>query len=196
MWSFEQFNLAANIPFMDLCVVTVTPLTYCIHFKSTNTASYIFWSSDHARNTKRGWIRGEGISALRLCSHERFFDLCRARFILAVKRLGYPRAAYTPFPCSWAERDTYCKRKPRQLGGVIHVFTHRHATSVPVKWSGLVKHLADQLRCYIPQVKLFAISQSAPPPQAVCGKGLDGKHFHNPRCVRKSLKRTLIFFFL
>ena len=162
-FTFEFLAVAECFYFLDLWVESLVPLTTCVYFKVTNTASYIPWSSDQPRRTKVGWVRGEGIRALRLCTHEKYFDLCVRRIQLACIRLGYPQKVIDPFPVGWLEKPAYRVPVPRDREQVVHVFKQTFHSSIPVRWGGLVRSLNDKMSLYIRNLRLHVIFQTPPP---------------------------------
>ena len=75
--------------FVDVRVVSLSPLLHCVHFKATHTCNDIPFKSDTPLHVHRGWIHGECVRYLHLNSHPTFYTLCRRRLHLALLRLGY-----------------------------------------------------------------------------------------------------------
>ena len=162
MFKFEVRDAIGRFSFLDLYVISLAPLQHSVWFKPTNTGAYIPWCSDQPRQTKKGWIMGEGVPYLRLCSCEGFFNICVKRLTLCLMRLGYPRKTYSLFPITWSQHSKYQKRQGK-IGGTIHIFKQTFHSSVPVTWRKLVKRLESSMIPFVPDLHIF-LCFSTPPP--------------------------------
>ena len=108
-----------GIAFLDIWVVSLAPLRTSVYWKPSHACTYIPWRSNVPRHTKCSWIRGECITYLRICSHERFYALCLRRLTTAVELLDYPKHVVTQMILSWDERSkVLIPRRERVLAHV------------------------------------------------------------------------------
>ena len=164
-------GVSADIIFLDLHVLDLHEPRYCTHFKPTNSATYIPWSSNTPRGTKLGWRRGEGVRFLRTNSHERYFLAAVKRMNGACRRLGYPKTLCSSLPVSWSEKDRYMTRnsktKGRRVGNFleffrIHVWRVPYEACIPLKYGDPIHRLNQQIKQSIPGTKLFAVNRPQP----------------------------------
>ena len=94
----------ANVPFMDVLVVSVTPPRTSAYWKSSHSCAYLPWRSNLPRHIKCKWIRGECIRYVRICSEQSFFRVCRVRSFIAGFFLNYPEAVIRSNLLTWENR--------------------------------------------------------------------------------------------
>ena len=151
-----------NIVFLDIRIIRLHSLISTVHFKATHSCCYIPWGSNHPRSIKLGWIKGELIRFLRICSHVEYYQICANYLTGALKRLGYPHSAFTPLPVTWHDRDRYMKRwiKP-QTQDIIHIVRAPHHSAFPISFSSIVRTIQSQMRSIIPKLRLFVTLKPA-----------------------------------
>ena len=164
-------GVSANIIFLDLHVLNLHEPRYCTHFKPTNSATYICWSSNTPPGTKLGWTRGEGVRFLHMNSHERYFLAAVKRINGACRRLGYPKLLCSFLPVSWSEKHRYMTRnsKPKgmRVGSFleffsIHVWRVPYEACIPLTYGHPIHRLNQQIKKSIPGTKLFAVNRPKP----------------------------------
>ena len=94
-----------NVPFLDVLVVSVTPLRTSVYWKASHSCAYLPWRSNLPRHIKCTWIRGGCIRYLRICSEQSFFRVCRLRLVTALSFLDYPEAVIRSNLLPWEDRD-------------------------------------------------------------------------------------------
>ena len=183
-----------GVPFMDLFVLSLSPLRHCAFFKATHAAAYIPWCSDHPQKYRTSWIKGECARFLRLCSHHFYFRLCLRRLTLACARLGYPTHTFSPLPLNGEHKNRYACRKCRHTTGVFHAFRSFYSRSLPISWSALVGRLKSNLSTPIPGLKLF----HTPKPSLSLGRRWHKlmlrslNAFSKKKCFSIALRHTLV----
>ena len=85
-----QRGLVAHFPFLDVLFITLHPLRHSVYWKPTHLALYIPWHSNTPRSVKEGWVGGECVFCLRLCSHKSYYKISWERLRGALIRWGYP----------------------------------------------------------------------------------------------------------
>ena len=83
-----QRGVVAHVPFLDVLFITLHPLRHSVYWKPTHSALYIPWHSNTPRSVKEGWVGGECIRFLRLCSHESYYKISWERLRGAIIRWG------------------------------------------------------------------------------------------------------------
>ena len=145
-------------------VIRLKELITAVFFKPTHTCCYIPCSSNHPRSIKLGWIKGEVVRFLRICSHKVFFDICVAYLRGALKRLGYPKFAYDPLPLTWHDKRHYTKRRGAQeRSHIVHVVRAPHHSSVSISWSKVVRSVESKMRPFLPRLRLHVTLQPSLP---------------------------------
>ena len=104
---FDRHAARTNNPFMDLLVLSVAPLRTTVYFKASNKCTYISWRVNVPQHIRTGWVSGECVRYLRLCSAESYFELCCACLIRAPQYCGYPANVWKPLPLRWADRHGF-----------------------------------------------------------------------------------------
>ena len=158
-FTVDVVGVTGGFNFLDVRVVSVSPLIHCVHFKETHSCNYIPFNSDTPVHIRRGWIHGECVRYLRLNSHSAFYTACLRRLRLALLRLGYPSSWFSPFPLAWSSRHMYMHRKMRPPREVVHVFKLNYNGVIRVNWGKAVKSLCYNLHQVMPALRLFCILQ-------------------------------------
>ena len=158
---FEVFNRMTNIPFMDLLIVKVKPLETSVFFKPTHTCSYIPWGSNTPRHVKLGWITGECIRFLRLCSHEHYFNACWARLQGALMRLGYPKQAWRIAPRQWSDKRRYVHDRGK-VSEIVHAVRVPYHSSMTIPWMAMFSRIRYKPLPSIPSLQVRVTLKSSP----------------------------------
>ena len=161
MVEFEAFNRMTNIPYMDLLIVKVKPLETSVYFKPTHTCSYIPWGSNTPRHVKLGWVTGECIRFLRLCSHEHYFNACWSRLQGALMRLGYPKHAWRKAPRQWSDKRRYVHDRGK-VNEIVHAFRVPFHSSMPIPWAAMFSRIRYKLLPSIPSLQVRVTLKSSP----------------------------------
>ena len=82
-YSFDNDCVRANVPFVDVLVVSLYPLRTSVFWKPTHTCTYIAWDGKVPRHIRMQWIRG-------ICSEELLYNMCCRRLLRALIFLRYP----------------------------------------------------------------------------------------------------------
>lgn len=164
--TFVGKSMKAHIPFLDVLILTTYPLRTTIYYKASNSCSYIPWKANVPRHIKVGWVKGELIRYLRVCSEEYYFECCAKRLEGAIRRLGYPQAVWKPLPLTWADRHRYLvpKRDKGKRGrdGKVHAFRIPFHASLPICFSRIVHSIRVQLVPCIPTLQIFTVFRPLP----------------------------------
>ena len=161
-FEFECDITSENIIFLDIRIIRLHKLISTIYFKPTHTCCYILWTSNHPRSIKLGWIKGELIRFLRICSHVQYFHICVNYLVGALKRLGYPASAYTPLPVAWHDRDRYMKRCERpETKDIIHIIRAPHHSAFPISFSSIIRTVQSRMRSILPNLRLYVTLRPA-----------------------------------
>ena len=174
-----QRGVVAHVPFLDVLFITLHPLRHSVYWKPTHSALYIPWHSNTPRSVKEGWVRGECIRFLRLCSHESYYKISWERLRGAIIRWGYPPSLTTKPTFSLNDKPKYINPKAHaKKGSRIHAFRAPHHSAIPISFSRVVRGFVNNLS-FLPDVQLFPTLQ--PPPNL-------GKLFHGwrTRALRKA----------
>ena len=174
-----QRGVVAHVPFLDVLFITLHPLRHSVYWKPTHSALYIPWHSNTPRSVKEGWVGGECIRFLRLCSHESYYKISWERLRGAIIRWGYPPSLTTKPKFSWNDKPKYTNPKSHaKKRSRIHAFRAPHHSAIPISFSRVVRGFVNNLS-FLPDVQLFATLQ--PPPNL-------GKLFHGwrTRALRKA----------
>jgi hypothetical protein len=159
-----HFGSYSNIRFLDLLILGLYPLTFCVGWKETHRGTYIPWSSNCPRVTKLAWIRGETIRMLRLSSREDLFEVAQNRLHQCLQRLGYPKHTYNPSKVKWENREHYLKYREK-TDKVVHLLRVPFHQNLPIPWGPLTQKLATDLALHPtlkPNQQLY-VSLKAPP---------------------------------
>ena len=160
---FEAFSRMTSIPYVDLLIVKVKPLETSVYFKPTHTCSYIPWGSNTPRHVKLGWVTGECIRFLRLCSHEHYFNACWSRLQGALMCLGYPKHAWCKAPRQWSDKRRYVhdRGKVNEIE-IVHVVRVPLHSSMPIPWAAMFSRIHYKLLPSIPSLQVRVNLQSSP----------------------------------
>ena len=105
-----------GIPFLDLCIIRLSPLRTGVYFKGTHSCTYIPWSANLPVATKIGWISGKCVRYLRICSEESFYLLAWRRLRAALAFWAYPRRLWLPAPrVMWRHKSSLMTIKRHQI---------------------------------------------------------------------------------
>ena len=105
-----------GIPFTDLYIISLSPLRTAVYFKRTHSCTYIPWSANLPVATKTGWIAGECVRYLRICSEESFSLLAWRRLRAALAFWAYPRRLWLPaFPVNRGHKSSVMTIKRHQI---------------------------------------------------------------------------------
>ena len=155
-FEFECDTRSENIVLLDIRIIRLQKLISTVYFKPTHTCCYIPWTSNHPKSIKLGWIKGEMIRFLRICSHVQYFHICISYLTGALKRLGYPASAYTPLPVTWHDRDRYMKRCERpQPQDIVHIIRAPHHSAFPISFSSIIGTVQSGMRSILPRLRLY-----------------------------------------
>ena len=174
-----QRGVVAHVPFLDVLFITLHPLRHSVYWKPTHSDLYIPWHSNTPRSVKEGWVGGECIRFLRLCSHESYYKISWERLRGAIIGWGYPPSLTTKPKFLWNDKPKYINPKSHEKKrSRIHAFRAPHHSAIPISFSRAVRGFVNNLS-FLPDVQLFATLQ--PPPNLV-------KLFHGwrTRALRKA----------
>ena len=114
--TFECCMQRTGIPFLDLYIISLSPLRTAVYSKGTHSCTYMPWSANLPVATKTGWIAGECVRYLRICSEELFYLLAWRRLRAALAFWGYPRRLWLPAPpVEWRHKSSVMTIKRHQI---------------------------------------------------------------------------------
>ena len=103
----EHVGQTTKVVFLDVCFMSLKPLTTCLHWKDTHACQYIPWDSNVPRHIRVAWVRGEFIRYIRICSHPHLYQVCCERLVSALRWLNYPREVIQSKHIPWGERNRF-----------------------------------------------------------------------------------------
>ena len=89
-FGMEHVGQKIKVVFLDVCFMSVKPLTTCVHWKDTHACQYIPWDPNVPRHIRVAWVRGEFIRYIRICSHPHLYQVRCERLVSALRWLNYP----------------------------------------------------------------------------------------------------------
>ena len=115
--AFECCMGRTGIPFLDLCIISLNPLRTGVYFKGTHSCTYIPWSANLPVATKAGWISGECVRYLRICSEEYFYLLAWRGLRAALALWAPPRRLWLSAPpVKWRHKCSVMNIRRNQIG--------------------------------------------------------------------------------
>ena len=84
-FGMEHVGQTTKVVFLDVCFMSLKPLTTCVHWKDTHACQYIHWDSNVPRHIFAAWVRGEFIRYIRICSHPHLYQVCCERLVSALR---------------------------------------------------------------------------------------------------------------
>ena len=106
-FGMEHVGQTTKVVFLDVCFMSLKPLTTCVHWKDTHACQYIPWDSNVPRHIRVAWVRGEFIRYIRICSHPHLYQVCCERLVSALRWLNYPWEVIQSKHIPWGERNTF-----------------------------------------------------------------------------------------
>ena len=176
--TFECCMQRTGIPFLDLYIISLSPLRTAVYFKGTHSCTYIPWSANLPMATKTGWISGECVRYLTICREESFFLLAWRRLRAAQDFWGYPRRLWLPAPpVKWRHKCSVMTIKRHQISDEgnegmgrfgLGLFSPRgfvlrapHHRCIALSWSKIVSHISSCVP-YLPGTRFFVTLKPSP----------------------------------
>ena len=96
-----------KVIFLDVCFMSLNPLTTCVHWKDTHVCQYIPWDSHVPRHIRVAWVRGEFIRYIQICSHPHLYEVCCRTLVSALRWLNYRWEVIQSKHIPWGERNRF-----------------------------------------------------------------------------------------
>ena len=103
----EYVGQTTKMVLLDVCFMSLKPLTTCVHWKDTHACQYIPLDSNVPRHIRVAWVRGEFIRYIRICSHQHLYQVCCERLVSALRCLNYPLGVIESTHIPWGERNRF-----------------------------------------------------------------------------------------
>ena len=161
-WDLMCTNSTGRFSFLDVYVISLSPLHHHTYFKETHSCAYVPWNSNVPRSTKTGWITGECIRHLRRCSHRPYYQAVLRRLQLSLVRLRYPKHLWERFPITWDQRHRYVGKRPKQQGSVTHVLRAPYSSVINASGTSVIGRLehSPKFRPLIPSTHRCSSTRS------------------------------------
>ena len=170
--TFQCCMQRTGIPFLDLYIISLSPLRTAVYFKGTHSCRYIRWSANLPVATKTGLITGECVRYWRFCSEESFYLLAWHRLRAALAFWVYSRRLWLPAPpVKWRHKSSVMTIKRHQIsdegnegmGRVgLGLFSPRgfvlrapHHSCIALSWSEIVSCISSCFP-YLPGTRFCA----------------------------------------
>ena len=106
-FGMEYLGQTTKVVFLDVCFMSLKPLTTCVHWKDTHACQYIPWDLNVPRHIRVAWVRGEFIRYIRICSHPHLYQVCCRGLVSALRWLNYPWKVIQCKHIPWGERNSF-----------------------------------------------------------------------------------------
>ena len=103
----EHVGQTTKVVFLDVCFMSLNPLTTCVHWTDTHACQYIPWDSNVPRHIRVAWVGGEFIRYIRICSHPHLYQVCCGRLVSALRWLNCPWEVIQSKHIPWGERNRF-----------------------------------------------------------------------------------------
>lgn len=114
-WSAKHSR--GNLSFLDLQLMDIEKGIYSPYWKPAHGCEYVPWHSNHPRQVKLGWVRGESIRLIRLSSHKIVYHVALERLKKALIRWRYPEEALKKI-VPWEDKVKFTRaRGPLERAG-------------------------------------------------------------------------------
>ena len=122
---FTNSTSSTMITYLDLDIyIKEHQFNTKIHFKSTNTFSYLHGKSNHPASTFKGVYKGENIHILRNTTDEDTYNSTMTFINQQFKRRQYPSRLTSVQPIQFTERDKYLESSKDTTGATTFVTTY------------------------------------------------------------------------
>ena len=162
-WDLMCTNSTGRFSFLDLYVISLSPLHHHTYLKETPSFAYVPWNSNVPRSKKTGWITGECIRHLRRCTHRPYYQAVLRRLQLSLVRLRYPKHLWEKLPITWDQHHRYVGKRPEQQGSVTHVLHAPYSSVINASWTSVIRRLEHSLKCLVPNLQMFVTHKPAAP---------------------------------